>query len=71
MNLSLGKTLYKLSLKTLTMNERKMICLQVPTHLNKWLDMKGIEKFGRKNSKSDFIRSVLMDKYDEEMKEQK
>ena len=45
--------------------ERKFIGVYVPTDLNDWIKEQGIKQFGRKNSKSDFIRLLLMQKHDE------
>lgn len=42
----------------------KHIGLQVPEHINEWVKKKGEEFFGRKQSKSDYIRFILMQAYD-------
>lgn len=46
----------------------KFVGVQIPDYLDRWCKTKGVEKFGRNNSKSDFIRAVLMEAYDKDMK---
>jgi len=44
------------------MKNHKNVGVNLPLDLDKWCEEEGIKKFGRKQSKGDFIRSVLMEK---------